>query len=206
MLLTSVVLANTLIEIAPAKSWQINNLRRGGGFELYATTIEVFEKFREAFEQQGIPHFTHRPKTKTATVIMKGLSHGISDEEIQQALEEENDIRATKVTTVHARGRPSPLKREEFIPSNPNTKKIWSLRTLYNHKITVEEPIPQGEPICYKCSEIGHLGQTCHITSGPSLHCSHCGEEHVVTDCPDVNDSTKKRCHRCGSGEHRATY
>lgn len=194
--------------IDPAKQFQISALPRAQGFQIFTFTEARHQAFIKGLEDNKVPFYTHTPKPHpTATVVIRGLLPGISDQEVAEALKEEHGIQADAVTTINVRGAPCPLKRVTYNSTLKENRLIWNIQTLLYHRVTIETPIPQGDPICKNCSAIGHIAKWCKLT-GPTVACSYCAGPHPLQDCnyewqDDGNEHLK--CARCGE-KHRSTY
>ncbi len=80
-------------------------------------------------------------------------------------------------------------------------QKIYELKSLLQHRITVESPRPRKVIVqCMRCQQYGHARTYC--TQPPV--CVKCGQEHDNRDCPKTQEDPPK-CGLCG-GNHTVNY
>jgi hypothetical protein len=179
-----------------------------------AKTPAAFRSFIRYLEAESKDFHTYQlPSEKNPKVVIRGLHFSTSQEEIKEALAA-NNYTVLSATNVLSRRQ---VKRDEnnheivtrhplplfFVEISRDTfdNKIYDLKYLLFHKITIEEPYRKNVfPQCTRCQSYLHTKAYCHHP----FRCVRCGQNHESNLCQKSRD-TPATCANCQQ-QHPANY
>ncbi|CAG9793078.1 unnamed protein product [Diatraea saccharalis] len=171
-------------------------------------TIEQINKIEDKLKySKGLK--VEKIKNKDPLVILKDVYNDIGDEEILQAIKEQNSnifqdlIEDDKIMRI--KFKKSTKNKNATHVALQVRPALWQRMTGagYLHvdlqRVRVEDQSPVVQ--CTKCLEFGHGRKFC--TAGAD-RCSHCGGPHLRTECPD-REEKPPRCCNCSRSELQNT-
>ena len=176
-------------------------------FTSHPTDYDILYKY---FKDQELPFYTHEiNKQKTIQVVLKRLPSTVTPSMIEEELVllGFNVIHIRQMTKQKMQADGSIIKQPLSawvitLPYNEKSTKIYKLKDLNNHIITIERYINSPHVIqCHRCQAVGHTATHCHMP----LRCVKCGEAHSFNNCDKKGDQYTPSCANC-NGQHTATY
>lgn len=162
----------------------------------------VYRTLVRHLKDENIVHHTYQLKEDRAyRIVIRGLHHGTSADEIKEELKEQGHIIRNIHNIRHRISKePLPLFFVDIEPK-PNNTEIFKLQYLNNQKITIESPRKKNDIVqCTRCQCYGHTKTYCT----KPFSCVKCGGGHNSTTCKKTRE-TPPKCALC-DGNHPANY
>lgn len=166
------------------------------------TEVDSYRKLVRELKERKIQFFTYQIKAERAfKVVIRNLHPTMDPEEISKAIQEEGYSVRSVSNIRHPRTKdPLPLFFVNLEPTG-EFKKIYELKSLLHHRVTIESPRPRKEiPQCMRCQQYGHTRTYCSLQP----ICVRCGQEHDSRACTKAPDAPPT-CALC-EGPHTANY
>lgn len=180
------------------------------GVKYHTSTPADYDVLYKYFKELKLPFYTHEiNKLKTIQVVLKRLPSSVTS----KMLEEELNLLGYNVlhirqmtkqqTQIDGSTTKKPLAAWVItLPHNDYSAKIYKLKDLNNHIITIEPYRNTPHLIqCHRCQSVGHTATHCHMP----VQCVKCGGTHQFSDCDKKGDNYMPACANC-KGQHTASY
>lgn len=155
------------------------------------------KRLSKFLEEKNVPFHTYPlPGEGLTKLVLKGLSNGVTIEDIFKGLEEKN-FPPTKIIQLKRKGSSQliPLFICLF-PPEASAQEILKINRLCYTCVSWSKYKNNAKVIqCYRCLEFGHFSNTCFSIE----RCLKCGENHRNDQCM----ATNPRCANCNQS-HRA--
>lgn len=165
-------------------------------------TREERDKVKTRLETANGNLIVEEAKNKDPLLVLRSVLAVNTDEDIIRALRNQNrsifhglDGEDDRVVIKYRRGARNPHTTNVVIGTSP---KIWrraidagSLH-IDLQRVRVEDQSPLVQ--CTRCLGYGHSKRFC---KEPADACSHCGEPHLRTSCPDWQAGLPPKCRNC---------
>jgi hypothetical protein len=169
---------------------------------IYAANAETYRTIVHKLRSSDIPFHCYQLKEeKSLRVVVRGLHHTSSIEEIKSEIKEHGFEVRNIVNVLHPVTKsPLPLFFVDLSPQD-NIKDIFKIDVLYNSRVRIEEPYKKNViPQCQRCQAYGHTRRYCNYTA----RCVRCGGSHESSTCSKTRE-TAATCALC-QGPHPANY
>ena len=170
--------------------------------KIQTNTPDSYRTLIHFLKNEKAEYHTFQPQSeKSFRAVIKNIHHTTDPTEIVSALEEIGFTVRQVINIKHQKTKISlPLFFVDLAPESIS-KEIFSITSLLNTKIKVEEPHKRREiPQCQNCQTYGHTKTYC----SHSPRCVKCGGTHSTTTCTKSPDLPAK-CALC-DGDHPANY
>jgi hypothetical protein len=176
---------------------------RQGKYSVIAATIEDKAKIEKAFDNNGIPFFTHlEPSARPFVAIMKNFCQ-MNVEDVKKLLNELK-IPAESVSNI-SRSELDPIYKVSFKKNSITYAELVHQHSrLANHIVRWDKLDTRKKRYiqCGNCQRWGHGKSNCHMPR----RCIKCREEHAAGECKrkTPTDEGEPSCVNCGQSGHPA--
>ena len=169
---------------------------------IYTDNSDTYRSVVQKLRSSEVPFHCYQLKEdKSVRVVVRGLHHTSSIEEIKNEIQDHGFEVRSIVNVLHPINKsPLPLFFVDLSP-HENIKEIYNIKVLYNSRVRVEEPYrKQVVPQCQRCQAYGHTRTYCNHAA----RCVRCGGSHESATCTKTRE-TAATCALC-QGPHPANY
>lgn len=190
-----------IIDIKATVTSEFNTTYANNKLKINVTNENDYRQLIKHYVNNKIEHYTYRnPASKPLSVVIKNVPPSRTEEEIIEALNE-NNIPILKLTRLYNKNKiPIPVCAVD-LEANEKSQGIYNINRLLDSVVVVEKRrINRGTPQCYRCQRFGHTKNYCNLPP----RCVKCTENHHYKECKKKADQPPK-CINCG-GEHPANF
>ncbi|XP_073839631.1 uncharacterized protein [Musca autumnalis] len=201
-------LGDTLRSSLPDSSFRIINVNKSKS-KIYLNDPKLHTSMMAILKDKNVQSYSFTPKElKQTSLVLRGLYHYASPEEVKQELD---ILIPNTVDKVSKYKTPWSVKNNKdtglmLVSLHPGKKfgEVTHIREIFSQTIYWEKPKKKsGDLQCFRCQRWGHVSRNCNS----AYNCVKCNQTHLPGECQRTSsDTTEPFCINCGKHGHPANF